>query len=115
MAPWERNRRGAQLKQAIPVIPLPVMAAGWDRVTLGRTGLQVAPLRLGPSYGVSRRVVERAIERGVGSLYWGSVQRPGFGAAIAHAARRGRERLVTVVQTYTRVPIMVRLSVEQAL
>jgi aryl-alcohol dehydrogenase-like predicted oxidoreductase len=91
------------------------MGVGWERVVLGRTGLVVTPLGLGSSYGLARRDVERAIERGVNYLYWGSLQRPGFGAAIAHAARRRRESVVTVLQSYTRVPALLRLFVEQAL
>jgi aryl-alcohol dehydrogenase-like predicted oxidoreductase len=90
-------------------------SVGWERVVLGRTDLSVTPLGLGSSYGLSRRDVERAVERGVNYLYWGSVQRPGFGAAIAAVARRRRERIVTVVQSYSRVPALLRLSVEQAL
>ncbi len=85
------------------------------RVVLGRTGLAVSPLGLGSSYGVSRRDVERAIEHGVSYLYWGSVERPAFGAAIAHAARRRRESVVTVVQSLARVGLLVRASLEQAL
>jgi aryl-alcohol dehydrogenase-like predicted oxidoreductase len=91
------------------------MGCSWNKVVLGRTGLEVMPLGLGSSYGVGRRDVERAIERGIGYVYWGSVQRPGFGAAIAHAARRRRDAVVTVVQTYTRVGSLMRLSLEQAL
>ena len=96
-------------------VTLPGMASGWERVILGRTGVPVTPLGLGSSYGLARRDVERAVERGVNYLYWGSVQRPGFGAAIAHVARRRRESVVTVLQSYTRVPALLRVFVEQAL
>ena len=91
------------------------MPARWERVTLGRSGVSVMPLGLGSSFGVGQRDVERAIERGVSYLYWGSIQRPGFGAAIRHAARRRRESVVTVIQTYTRVASLMRPSLEQAL
>jgi aryl-alcohol dehydrogenase-like predicted oxidoreductase len=91
------------------------MPASWDRVVLGRSGVRVTPLGLGSSFGVDARDVERAVERGVNWLYWGSVQRPGFGAAIRHCARRRREDVVLALQSYTRVGATMRLSVEQAL
>ena len=91
------------------------MAASWEQVVLGRSGVRVTPLGLGSSFGVDTRDVERAIERGVNWLYWGSVQRPGFGAAIRHAARRRREDVVVVLQSYTRLGAAMRLGVEQAL
>ena len=95
----------------------------------------VTPLGLGSSFGVGGRDVaphaarrhskaraaarrrgrERAVERGVNWLYWGSVQRPGFGAAIRACARRRREDVIVVLQSYTRVGATLRLTVEQAL
>jgi aryl-alcohol dehydrogenase-like predicted oxidoreductase len=84
-------------------------------VTLGRSGVQVAPLGLGSSFGVSGTDVERAVERGVNFLYWGSLQRPGFGAAIRRLARRRRDDLVVVVQSFTRARALLGFSVEQAL
>jgi aryl-alcohol dehydrogenase-like predicted oxidoreductase len=91
------------------------MGCSWDRVTLGRTGLSVTPLGLGSSFGVSERDVTRAIERGVNYLYWGSIRRPAFGRAMREAARRDRGRIVTVIQTYTRVASLMRPSLERAL
>jgi aryl-alcohol dehydrogenase-like predicted oxidoreductase len=89
--------------------------ATWEKVKLGRSGVEVCPLGLGSSFGVSAADVERAVERGVGWLYWGSVQRPGFGAAITRCARRRREDVVVVLQSYTRIASLMALSVEQAL
>jgi aryl-alcohol dehydrogenase-like predicted oxidoreductase len=91
------------------------MAANWERVVLGRSGVEVTPLGLGSSFGISGRDVERAVERGVNWLYWGSVQRPGFGAGIRACARRRREDVVVALQSYTRIASALRLSVEQAL
>ncbi len=91
------------------------MPASWDQVTLGRSGVKVCPIGLGASYGVGTRDVERALERGVNLLYWGSVQRLGFGTAVRRAARRRREDLVLVLQSFSRVGLMLRVALEQAL
>ena len=91
------------------------MTCAWERVVLGRTGLAVCPLGLGSSYGVGQAEVERACERGVNFLYWGSLRRPAFGRAIREVARRRRDELVVVVQTYSRVARLMRGSLERAL
>jgi aryl-alcohol dehydrogenase-like predicted oxidoreductase len=86
----------------------------WDRRPLGRTGLTVSRLGLGSSYGIGARDVERAVERGVNYLYWGSRRRGDFGKAIGRLARR-RDDLVVVVQSYARAGLAVRPSLELAL
>jgi aryl-alcohol dehydrogenase-like predicted oxidoreductase len=91
------------------------MPASWERVVLGRTGLSVCPIGLGASYGMSERDIERACERGVNYLYWGSRRRTGFGRAIRSIARRDRGGLVTVVQSYSRSALGMRASLELAL
>lgn len=87
----------------------------WQPVTLGRTGIATSRLGLGASYGVGERDVSRAIERGVTYLYWGAMRRDGFGRAIAHAAKRERERLCVVIQSYDRSGLALRPSLELAL
>ena len=72
-------------------------------------------LGLGSSYGVSGRDVDRAVERGVNYLYWGSVRRDDFGAAITRAARRDRDRLCVVIQSYSRSALALGPSLELAL
>jgi aryl-alcohol dehydrogenase-like predicted oxidoreductase len=91
------------------------MGASWDRVTLGRTGRSVCPIGLGASYGISQADVERACERGVNFLYWGSLRRRGFARAIRGVAARRREDLVVVLQTYTRMAMLMRPSLERGL
>ena len=87
----------------------------WQPRTLGRTGLEVSRLGLGSSYGVGEKDVERAVERGVNYLYWGSMRRDAFGRAITRAARRDRERLCVVVQSYSRSALALKPSLELAL
>src|SRR5689334_6013443 len=91
------------------------MACDWNRVTLGRTGLRVSPLGLAPAQPLSPREVERAFERGINYLYWGTARRSGFGQGIRNLARRHRDGMVVVVQSYTRVAGFMRPSLESAL
>ncbi len=84
--------------------------------TLGRTGLAVSRIGLAPGGGgLSGAEVERAFERGVNYLYWGSMRAKPFGEGIRAVAGHHRERLVLVVQSYTRVASLLKLSLTRAL
>jgi aryl-alcohol dehydrogenase-like predicted oxidoreductase len=85
----------------------------WEKTKLGRTGLETSRLGLGP--GVEAVDVERAFERGINYLYWGSIRKPGFGAGIANLAPKHRAQMIVVVQSYTRAGWMMRGSLERAL
>ena len=91
------------------------MACSWDRVSLGGTGLRVSPLGLGSSYGIGAEDVEHAFDRGINCFYWGTLRRPSFGAGIGALARSHRDEMVVVVQTYSRVAMLMRPSLEVAL
>lgn len=91
------------------------MRFGWDKVTLGRTGLSVTPIGLGSSYGLSAKDVERAFDRGINYMYWGSFRKDDFGRGLRRVAARRREDLVLVIQSYTRVASLMRPSLEKAL
>src|SRR5580692_3356809 len=84
----------------------------WEKTTLGRTDLRTSRIGLGP--GIEAKDVERAFERGINYLYWGSVRKPAFGQGIANLAPKHRAEMVVVVQTYTRVAWMMRGSLERA-
>jgi len=88
---------------------------GWGTRPLGRTGLQVSAIGLGASYGIGQRDIERAFDRGVNYLYWGSLRRGGFGDGIKACAKKNRERLVVCIQTYTRAGLTMRPSLELGL
>ena len=80
---------------------------GFEPRVLGRTGLLAGRLGVAASYGVPAAAVERAFERGVNYLFWGSMRRAGFGGAIRQLAPQ-RERMVLVLQSYSRVaPLLV--------
>jgi hypothetical protein len=81
---------------------------------LGGTGLRVGRLGVAASYGVPSRAVEQAFERGVNYLYWGSRRTGGFGQAIRNLSPQ-RDRMVLVIQSYSRIAALVGPSLERAL
>ena len=86
----------------------------WERTTLGRTGIQVGRLGISASYGVPGRALERAFERGVNYIYWGTFRRGSFGDGLRHLAPQ-RDRFVLVVQSYSRMASLLGWSLERAL
>jgi len=87
----------------------------WERRKLGRTGMSVSRIGLGSSYGIGAYDVERAFDRGINYMYWGSARRRDFGKGISNIAKRNREDLCVVVQSYSRARLGLRPSVEIAL
>jgi aryl-alcohol dehydrogenase-like predicted oxidoreductase len=86
-----------------------------DPVILGRSGLKATRLGVAPGPGLGANEVEWAAERGVNYFYWGTARRSGFGRGLRNVARKRREDLVIVVQSYTRIGMLMRPSVELAL
>jgi aryl-alcohol dehydrogenase-like predicted oxidoreductase len=84
------------------------------KTILGRTGLEAGRLGLSASYGMPTAAVERAFERGMNYLYWGSLRRDAFAHAVRNLKHQ-REQMVLVVQSYARFPGMLTRSVERAL
>ena len=85
-----------------------------EQRVLGRTGLQVGRLGMAASYGVPSAAVERAFDRGVNYLYWGSFRKNAFGQALRNLKPR-RDQMVLVLQSYTRMASLMGWSVERAL
>lgn len=81
---------------------------------LGSTGLRVGRMGVAASYGVPARAVEQAFEQGVNYLYFGSRRTGAFAEAIRNL-RPQRERLVLVIQSYSRIAALVGPSLERAL
>ena len=77
---------------------------GFERVTLGRTGLSVSPIGIASSYGTNEAMVEEAVDRGVNYLYWGAQKTQQMGRGIQRVVRRKRDDLVIVAHTTTRRP-----------
>ena len=86
----------------------------FERRTLGRTGLEVGRLGISSSYGVPGDALERAFERGVNYIYWGSRRLASFGEGLKRL-RPQRDKFVLVIQSYTRVAGLVAWSLERAL
>ncbi len=91
------------------------MPCSWQRVPFGSTNIQVTPLGLGSAYGVEARDVERAVDRGINYLYWGSRRFPTFAEGVRNIGSSRRDGLVLVVQSYTRAAAFMRGSLERAL
>ena len=90
------------------------MRLSFERATLGRTGLDVGRLGISASYGVPTAAVERAFEQGVNYLYWGSMRTKPFAQALRNLAGR-RDRMVLLIQSYSRMAALVGWSLERAL
>lgn len=86
----------------------------FDRTILGSTGLRVGRLGVAASYGIPARAVEHAFEHGVNYLYWGSRRSTAFADAIRNL-RSQRDRLVLVIQSFSRIAALVGWSLERAL
>jgi len=92
------------------------MASYEPRVRLPHTDLVVGRIGLGSSFGVGPEGLALAFDHGINLFYWGSIRRPGFGEGIRRLARRGRERIAVVLQSYTRWPAaLMRLTLESGL
>ena len=85
-----------------------------ERARLGRTGRTVGRLGVAASYGVPGTALERAFERGVDYIFWGSRRTDSFGAALKRL-RAQRERMVLVIESYTRLAALLGWSLERAL
>ncbi len=82
---------------------------------LGRTQKVVHPLGLAASFGVGERGVEIAFERGCRYFYWGSLRRSAFGRGLKNVLKKDRANTQLVIQTYTRVGMLMGVSVRRAL
>lgn len=87
-----------------------------QHVTLGRSGLSVGRLGVSGGYGVGTAALRRAFDAGVTYFYHGSKRAPGMATAIREiAAAGGRDRLVVLLQSYTRFPAFLERSLARGL
>lgn len=85
-------------------------------IILGRTGLAVGRLGVAGGYGAPAAAFEEAFERGCNYLYWGSLRRAGMAQAIKNLCGRGqRDRLIIVIQSYSRSPALMEIFCDRAL
>jgi len=83
----------------------------FEKVQLSKTELWSSTLGLGSSFGLAAADIEHAYARGLNYFYFGSARRPGFGRGVRSLVTQGhRERLVLVVQTYTRAASLMKRS-----
>jgi aryl-alcohol dehydrogenase-like predicted oxidoreductase len=86
-----------------------------EKRVLGPSGLIVGRLGLGASYGAPAMAFEQAFEHGCNYFYWGSLRRDGMGQAIRQLASRHREKLVVVLQSYSRLGLRLTPKIESSL
>jgi aryl-alcohol dehydrogenase-like predicted oxidoreductase len=97
------------------------MGGLWNPVQLGKTELRVVPIGLAASYGIEGKGVERAFERGLNFFYWGAKYAPilprsgDFGAVLKRLGATHRDKIVTVIQSYSRSPEKMTGSIENGL
>ncbi len=89
-------------------------SVNFERALLGRTGLEAGRLGVAAGYGVPGSALEWAFERGVNYIFWGSRRSDSFGTALKRLRTR-RERIVLVIQSYTRMANLLGWSLERAL
>ena len=75
---------------------------GFEKVTLGRTGLSVTRLGVAASYGTDEAMVEEAVARGVNYFWWGALRTKKMARGIRGVARKRREDLVIVAHALSR-------------
>ncbi len=88
---------------------------GFERITLGRTGLSVTRLGIAASYGTDEAMVEEAVSRGVNYLWWGAMRTKKMAAGIKTVARKNREDLVVVVHSMSRTPAVMSKLVQKSM
>lgn len=91
------------------------MSFGWQKTVLGRSGLSVGRIGIGMSRGLTAGDLEDVLDRGINYFYWGSLRVESYGEAIKEVARKRREEMVIVVQSYTRAAFYMGHSIESAL
>jgi len=83
---------------------------------LGKTGLLVGPLGVAGGYGAPAEAFEAAFERGCNYFYWSTPRKSGMRQAIRNICRQGhREKLVVVLQSYSRSARLMELFFEKGL
>jgi predicted aldo/keto reductase-like oxidoreductase len=86
----------------------------FSRRKFGRTDEKIGRLGISSGYGVSGEALERAFERGVNYIYWGSRRTASFGAGLKRL-RKKRDKFMLVIQTYARFGGLVNWSLDRAL
>jgi len=91
-----------------------VYPPNFQQSVLGRTGLEVSRIGISSSYGIPGDALERAFERGVNYIYWGSRRMASFGEGLKRLKPQ-RDRFTLVIQSYTRMASLMGWSLERAL
>jgi predicted aldo/keto reductase-like oxidoreductase len=83
---------------------------------LGKTGLKVGRLGVAASFDAPAYAFEDAFAHGCNYFYWGSMRKSGMREAMANLCGRGlRDKLVVLIQSYSRSPKLMELFFNRAL
>lgn len=82
---------------------------------LGRSQLLAGALGFGSSYGAPAAAYEMGFEHGCNYFYWGSYRRDSMGQAIRNLAPRHREKMVVVLQSYSRIAPLMEVTLKSGL
>jgi len=92
------------------------MPCNFDKVRLHRSELWSSALGLGSSFGLEAADIEHAYARGLNYFYFGSARRPAFGRGVRALVKQGqRDKLILIVQTYTRAASLMKRSLMSGL
>ncbi|MFC1850996.1 aldo/keto reductase [candidate division CSSED10-310 bacterium] len=85
-------------------------------VPFGNTGLEVCRIGISAGYGLDASGVEEAVDHGANYLFFGSMRRPSFGEGIKRVVKKGRDKVIIVLQTYWRgLPRLQTWDIERGL
>jgi len=86
------------------------------RRVLGRSGLEIGRLGIASGYGAPTEAFEEAYDKGCNYFFWGSLRRSSMANAIKNISAKGqRDKLVVVIQVYSRIASMMAGSLERGL
>ncbi|UCD85904.1 MAG: aldo/keto reductase [Deltaproteobacteria bacterium] len=88
---------------------------GFERISLGRTGLMVTRLGIGSSYGTDAAMVEEAAAHGINYFYWGALRTKRMAEGIKNVASKKRDDMVIVSQTNARTRSGISKVVQRSL
>jgi len=85
------------------------------KIELGRSGLITSRIGIASSFGVGADGIEMAYDNGINYFYWGSLRTGKMGEGLRRIAKKDREGIVIVLQSYTRLGSTLEGSIERGL
>lgn len=86
-----------------------------EKREIGKTGLVSSRLGIGSTFNAPASAIEKAFERGINYLYWGTVRQPDFAQAMRNLERTHRDDLILTIQSYSNDPETIEAEVAQCI